>query len=278
MNRDSKFRQIVAGGLAVALAASTVACKKSASTEPGATGTSAPKAAAAVATSAAPGGESPQAVVDRMRKAGESKNFPEAVACLSPNARKDMATALYLGATMMVAFSQMGSQMGGAMMEGVAGMAEGMGGNVSEADKAKAKEEMEKSQKELAALSEKYNAVMQKHGLPVLPKEGEAPPAELSKEEMDKKFAALDHSAFVAETMALLDSMPGEHKSDSGPFQMPAGNLENLKIEGDKASASLGGEAMNFVQVDGRWFLDVDMMGGAGGPGGPGGEAPPAAN
>ena len=281
MTRESKLRPLVASGLALALVSGSVACKKA----PGAEGAPAAGAeAAAMAPAAAPaahgadGGETPQAVVERMKKAGESKNFAEAVSCLSPKARQEMSAALYLGATMMVAFSQMGSQMGGAMMEGMAGM----GGEVSEADKAKAKAEMEKSQKELAVLAEKYNTIMQKYGLPVMPKEGEAQPAELTKEEMDKKFAGLDHRAFVAETMALLDSMPGAKKEEGSPFELKDATLTDLKIDGDKATATLGGQPVSFVQVDGRWFLDMDMMGGpGGGPGGAGdmggmgGDAPP---
>jgi hypothetical protein len=271
MTRNSSTRSFVAGGLALLVVLTgSVACNKPASTEAG--GTVAPAATAAPARGA-DGGETPQAVVDRMKKAAEAKNFAEVAACLSPKARQEMSAAMYLGATMMVAFSQMGSQMGGAMMEGMAAM----GAETSEADKQKAKEQMEKTQKELGGLTDKYNAVMQKHGLPQLPKEGEAQPPEMSKEEMDKIFAKIDHPAFIAEVMAFLESMPGEKKLDEGgPFELKDGTLADLKIDGDKATGTVGGEAMNFVQVDGRWFIDADMMGGPGGAPADAGEAAPA--
>src|SRR5262245_55699861 len=87
MTRESKLRQLVAGGLAFALVPGSAACKKAPTADAAASpGTAAAAPAAAAATHGPDGGESPQAVVERMKKAGETKNFSEAVACLSPKA------------------------------------------------------------------------------------------------------------------------------------------------------------------------------------------------
>ncbi len=266
MNRSPKVRKVVVSTLAVALAASGLtACKKSPATgDAAATGSQmAPMQAAAKSEG---GGETPEAVVARMKKAAADKNMPEVVACLAPKARQEMTAAMYLGATMMVAFSQMGAQMGGAMMEGMAGMADGAAEVTAEA-KQKADAEAEKMKGELAKLADSYNTVMKKYGLPQLPKEGEPEPAEPSKEEMDKVFANIDHGAFITDVMALLDSMPGEKQDPESPFPMKDGALENLKIEGDSATGTVGGETLRFAKVDGRWYLDADPMGGGEMPG-----------
>ena len=269
MNRSLKLRPGVVSALTLALLVSGFAgCKKPAGDA--AAGGAAPAASAPAATKGPGGGETPEAVVARMKKAAEDKNMAEVVACMAPKARQEMSAAMYLGATMMVAFSQMGSAMGGAMMEGMSGMAEGMGGEVSAEDKKKAEEASAKMKTELAKLSEGYNGVMKKYGLPVMPKEGEPEPAEPSKEELDKLFANLDHGAFITDVMEFMESMPGEKSESDSPFAVKGDKLENLKIEGDKATGTVGGEAMNFVQIDGRWYLDADPTGMGGGPGGAG--------
>lgn len=274
MVQSLKFRPGVASTLALALLLpGFVACKKKEGAAAAGGNAMAPISKAAQVEG---GGETPEAVVERMKKAAADKNMAEVVACLAPKARQEMSAALYLGATMMVAFSQMGSAMGGAMMEGMTGMAEGMGGQVSDEDKKQAAEQAEKTKQELAKLTDNYNTTMKKYGLPQLPKEGEPEPAEPSKEDMDKMFANLDHGAFVTDVMALLESIPGESKPSEGPFAVQEGALENLKIEGDKASGTVGGETMNFTKIDGRWYLDADPMGMGGGE--MTGDAPPPAN
>jgi hypothetical protein len=103
---------------------------------------------------------------------------------------------------------------------------------------------------------------------------GAAAPKELSKEEMDKLFANLDHSAFVADVVKVMEAMPGkEEKPEAGPGEKIEGTLENLKIEGDRATGTVGGEPTSFVRVDGRWYLETDPTG-MGGPGGTSAGAP----
>lgn len=235
--------------LAAALLLPALACGKSPSGDAPA---AEPAAQAAAPVKREMGAETPEALVERMKKAAASKDLAEMAACMSPKSRTEMAMGMYLGATMMVAFSEMGLQMGDAM-------AGGMGDAMSDEDKKKAQENMEKGKAEVAQLKERYNEMVGKYGLPKMPAEGE-PEADMPKEEAEKLFASIDQGAFVADVMKFLESMPGEDKpsaDEAAPVKIPEGPLENLQIAGDTATGSVGGEAMNFVKVDGRWFVEM---------------------
>jgi len=198
-------------------------------------------------------------------KAGAAKeDFGEIAACLTPKSRAEMAMAMYMGATMMVAFSQMGVEMGGAMAEGMAEM----GGEPSNSDKQEVAEQKAKAMQEIAGLQKAYDALVAKYGLPAMPKEGEPEKPAPSKEEMEKLFANLDQGAFLNDALAVMKAMPGEHTSESGPVQIPEGGLENLKIEGDQATGTVGGDAFTFARIDGRWYVEELPKSGddAGGP------------
>ena len=65
-----------------------------------------------------------------------------------------------------------------------------------------------------------------------------------------------------------MKAMPGEHKDESGPVKIPEGGLENLKIEGDKATGTVGSDAFSFVKIDGRWYVE-DLPKGASDEGAP---------
>ena len=96
---------------------------------------------------ALPGAETPELLVERMKAGAAKEDFSEIAACLTPKNRTEMAMAMYMGATMMVAFAEMGAEMGGAMAEGMAGMA---GGEMSAEDKKKAEEQKAKAKADIA--------------------------------------------------------------------------------------------------------------------------------
>lgn len=227
--------------------ASTMGCNK-----PGAESAKSDAAMAPMAAKALPGAETPAALVARMKAGAAKEDFGEIAACLTPKSRAEMAIAMYMGATMMVAFSQMGVEMGSGMAEGMAGL----GGEPSAEDKQKAADQKAKAMQEIAGLQKAYDALVAKYGLPAMPKEGEPEKPAPSKEEMEKLFANLDQGAFLNDALAVMKAMPGEHKSESGPVQIPEGGLENLKIEGDKATGTVGGDAFTFARIDGRWYVE----------------------
>ncbi|MEO8196659.1 MAG: hypothetical protein ABI689_08050 [Thermoanaerobaculia bacterium] len=224
--------------------ASTMGCNKPAG--------NAPAAAAAPAEKKLPGAETPEALVERMKAGAAKEDFAEIAACLTPKNRTEMAMAMYMGATMMVAFADMGAEMGGSMAEGMAGMA----GEPSAADKKKVEEQKAKAKEEVGKLKAAYNNLVTKYGLPAMPKEGEAEKPQPTQEEVAKLFANIDQGAFLNDTMAVMKAMPGDHKDESGPVKIPAGGLENLKIEGDKATGTVGTDPFSFVKIDGRWYVE----------------------
>lgn len=241
--------------------ASTMGCNKPQVEQ--AKGEAAPAPAAAPAARALSGAETPELLVARMKAGAAKEDFGEIAACLTPKNRSEMAMAMYMGATMMVAFAEMGAEMGGAMAEGMAGM----GGEMSAEDKAKAEEQKAKAKEGIAGMKTAYNNLITKYGLPAMPKEGEPEKPEPTQAEMEKLFATIDHGAFLNDAMAVMKAMPGEESKDAGPVKIPEGGLENLKIDGDKATGTVGTDAFSFVKIDGRWYVeDLPKGGDDGGP------------
>jgi hypothetical protein len=232
--------------------ASTMGCKK-----PSAEAPAAAAAAAPAAEKKLPGAETPELLVERMKAGAAKEDFSEIAACLTPKNRTEMAMAMYMGATMMVAFAEMGAEMGG-------GMAEAMAGEMSAEDKEKAEEQKAKAKADIAGLKTAYNNLVTKYGLPAMPKEGEPEKPEPTQVEIEKLFANIDQGAFLNDALAVMKAMPGEDKADkSGPVQIPEGGLQNLKIEGDKATGTVGPDAFTFVKIDGRWYVEDLPKGGS---------------
>ena len=146
---------------------------------------------------------------------------------------------------------------------------------MSAEDKKKAEEQKAKAQADIAGMKTAYSTLVTKYGLPAMPKEGEAEKPEPTQEEIEKLFANIDQGAFLNDALAVMKAMPGEEAKDSGPVKVPEGGLENLKIEGDKASGTVGGDPFTFVKIDGRWYVE-DLPKGGSEEGAPAeGEAPP---
>jgi hypothetical protein len=208
-----------------------------------------------------PGAASPQELVERMKKAAEAEDLPGMAQCLTPKSRGELAKGIYLVTTMVVAFSQMGVEMG-------AGMAEAMGGeDASAEDKARQQAELEKARGEAAALRDRYNALVGKHGLPTMPAEGEEQ-AEPSDAELEAAFAKLEHGSFLADAAVFLESLPDSEEGEEeggapSPVKIGEGVLAGLAIDGDRATASLDGEPVEFVRIDDRWYFELPEEPGA---------------
>lgn len=209
----------------------------------------------------APGGATPQELVERMKKAAEAEDLQGIAQCLTPKSRGELAKGIYLITTMVVALSQMGVEMG-------EGLAEAMSGEEAGAEEARA--EREKARAEATAMRERYNALVSRHGLPIIPAEGEEQ-AEPSDVELEAAFARLEHGTFLADAAAFLESLPdADESAEDGPAPSPVkigdGVLADLAIDGDRARAKLDGEAVEFVRIDGRWFFELPEEPGAGEP------------
>lgn len=220
-------------------------------------------AAVALAATQPYGGESPEAVVERMRAAAENEDLGEMAACLSPNDRATLSLTMVMMTGMVVAFASMGAAMGEGMAEGMAEAFEDEETsdeeraemqNQAQANKAKALAEIE-------AMTGKFEAIVEKHGLEDVMGDDvdveDADPAEV--------LAGVDQVALLQDLMGFLEDLPGEEdeESDGGgdaPIDVPEGELTGLVIEGDAAHGTIGDEEVEFVKVDGRWYLSLDLM------------------
>jgi len=217
-----------------------------------------------------PGGDTPQAVVARMKAAAEHEDFKEMVECIAPAQRKEMAVGLVLGTTMMVAFLDMGSEM-------AMGMAEGMTEAVSDGAEptAEQKAEMEKAKAEAKRktdeLKKKHEAIMVRYGLKERMEAMQAQSNEGSGNEgggspdeaIGKLLAGVDERALIADLMGFMGAM-GEaqgHGEAKKPMSF-AGEVKDYKITGDTATARAGEETIQFVRVDGRWYVAPDEKSG----------------
>jgi hypothetical protein len=196
------------------------------------------------------GAASPQAVVARLLKAGETKNVAEIFACMDPQSRLEGTTALLMGATMMLAFMDMGAGMGAAMAEGMAEAFSEDGAKPE--DKAKLAKGKAEAAAKAAELKKKYSTLLKKHGLPDLLDEK----AGMPEEGPDKLLAKIDQPAFAADVLAFFEQLGDKEKKEAaaGTPDIPK-DVKDYQIQGDRATAKSGTETIEFVKVDGAWYF-----------------------
>lgn len=188
--------------------------------------------------------DSPQASFDAAKAAAKTKDFNVLCDCFTPESMDVMAGSMIMTASMMKA------------MGGLAAL----GGE-------KAKQDFEANCKVL-------DDVLARHGVSedqLKSMQGMNPAS--SPEDMMAAFAKLttpikDKSAFIGEIMNALDSVNQGKQGGMGenkPTEMFEGKLENLKVEGDRASAQVvltpGGkeerESIGFKKVNGSWLIEL---------------------
>lgn len=207
-----------------------------------------------LAAAATDGAETPQKLVARMKAASETEDMKEMLACIAPDDRATFSMMMVLAAGMMVAFGSMGTGMAD-------GMAEAFGGEEG-AKQAKEDPELVKAKAKVAAMEKEYAAVLEKHGLGELAKEGPGPGSEA---DAKKLFAKVDHAALLVDLMAFLDKHADKKEGGEAgggpsatPFQPADFDLSKLKVEGDSAHIE-GSKDMRFVRVDGRWYVTMPV-------------------
>jgi hypothetical protein len=206
--------------------------------------------APALHAAAALGAESPQALVERLRNAASKEDFGELAACLAPAARLEMAQGIWVGATMMIAMSS-------AMGDMAAGMGEAM--DESEEGKANAAKAKAEAEAKFGVWKKRYDDTAKKHGLPTLEsfEKVEGDPSTL--------LTKTDQVAVITDFGNLLTSFGEEQQGEKRPTKQIEGQLEGLKVDGDTAEGTLGGDPIEFVKIDGRWFI-AELPQGGGGP------------
>jgi hypothetical protein len=191
------------------------------------------------------GGESPAALVERLRQAAADENFGEFAACLAPPARKEMAMGLWTGTTMMIGMASSTDSFADGLGEAIIGAMEGEAASSEEAAKAKqAKAELEKK---FADWQKRYDDVMAKYGLPKLS-------AQEDPGDLEEHFAKIDLVGLTNDLGGLL-KLFRESEGGRADTSVPEGQLEDLVIEGDTARGMLGGDVAEMIRIDGRWYI-----------------------
>jgi hypothetical protein len=200
------------------------------------------------------GAKTPQAVVARMSKGADAGDVAEIVACMDPDSRADATMAMVMGATMMVAFMDMGAGMAG-------GMADGMGdsGAMKPEDKAKLEKEKAAAAAKAKKAKASLSALLKKYGLPDFLDPSTPKPKSGSGRAMLSK---VDQPALVADLNRLMDEIGDKDSKNQSHDAVPApDDVTDYAIAGDHATAKAGSKTLEFVKVDGRWFIKTPPMG-----------------
>jgi hypothetical protein len=219
-------------------------------------------AAVALAATQPYGGESPEAVVERMRAAAESEDLGEMAACLSPDDRATLSLTMVMMTGMVMAFAAMGAEMGEGMAEGMAEAFEDEEMSDEERAAAKAERDAEKAKAtaEIEQMTKQFEALVAKHGL----EEAMADDSDMDDADPAEVLAGVDQVALLQDLMGFLENLPGESEEgddgEDGPVDVPEGELSGLVIDGSTAHGLIGDEEVDFVEVDGRWYLSLDLM------------------
>jgi hypothetical protein len=166
------------------------------------------------------GADSPQALADRLVAAAKKGDGYELAACTVPNDRNAIAGTLVFTTTMIV----------GAMGNDETQRAEG-----------------KKFRTELDSIFKKYGVDKNiKDPEAILRKDGEADYSALAR--------GADTVALSGDLMKFMKDLPGV--AGDGPFAAYT-RISNLKVDGDKATATGADGPLEFVKVGARWYVHV---------------------
>ena len=73
--------------------------------------------------------------------------------------------------------------------------------------------------------------------------------------EADDLFKGVDLNAYVSEALTFMKSHVKKGENPAEALPVPQGKVADVKIDGDKATASLSGKDINFSKISGRWFI-----------------------
>ena len=183
------------------------------------------------------GAATPQDVVSTLQKATASRDYGTAFSLVAPAARKEFASEAIAGVLMVLAFSNPDSGMPGG--------------------KPLPKAELDKKRKDYRAAVDLATSTFKPYGLDAVVGKSALSPEE--EKRMDASIAKADTVALLTSVMNAMDKigpllgMKREQKS-SLPFDL--GAVSGYKIAGDKATATSAKETVNFVRIDGRWYLN----------------------
>ena len=181
------------------------------------------------------GGATPQEVIGGIQKAGKAGDFPGVVRYVSPSGRTELVKEGLIGLMFMFALSDPDDPMPGS--------------------KPLAKAELETKRKNYRAARDIIVAALKPYGLESLVDQsgGDA------QKTLDAAIAKADSVAMVTSLMNALDRVGpllGMTKSEKPKVPFLFENVTDYQIKGDRATAKSGTETLDFIRLDGRWYIN----------------------
>jgi hypothetical protein len=183
------------------------------------------------------GGATPQEVVTGLQKAVKSGDVSSAFGYISPAGRTRLADEAVVGVVMVLQFSDPSDPMPGS--------------------KPLPKAELDAKIKQYRAAVDLAKATLKPYGLDVIV--GKPPLSPETKKVMDANLPKADTVALMTNLLATMEKigpMVGMKKTERPPLPFEVGTVTDYKISGDKATAKATNETLEFVRIDGRWYLN----------------------
>jgi hypothetical protein len=188
-------------------------------------------------TSKVYGGATPQEVVAGLQKAAKAGDLNTAFTFISPAGRTELAGDAVAGVLMVLAFSDPSDPMPGG--------------------KPLPKAELDAKMKQYRSAVDMVKETLKPYGLDVVVGKPALSPE--TKKVMDASLAKADTVALMTSLMATMDKigpMLGMKKGEKPGLPFDVGTVSDYKITGDKATAKSTSETLDFVKIDGRWYIN----------------------
>ena len=205
-------------------------------------------ASAAVAQGAKPtGAATPQEAVAVLQKAAASGEMLQTLNVISPNGLKQIASEGVTGIVMVLAFSDPDDPMPGGPKP--------------------TKTELDAKRKQYKTAVDLATQVLKPYGLDtIIGKPALAPDTQ---KVMDSAIAKADNFALINSlyaSMVKIGPLLGMKESPKPTPPVKIGTVSNYKINGDKATAQNDANPIDFVRINGRWYIEPPAEPGSGKP------------
>jgi hypothetical protein len=193
--------------------------------------------AAAQVPPAVYGAATPQEAVTGIKAAAAAHDMGGAMKFVSPAGRKSLSEDMLLGMLVMLAFSDPSDPMPGGPK--------------------KSAKELDTEKKNYASAVASVKGMLKPHGLESLMTM--KPMNESTQKFLSTALDKTDTVVLIGSGIATMEKigpllgMKKDEKPNELPFEI--GAVSGYKITGDKATAQNGKETIDFVKVDGRWYL-----------------------
>ncbi|MEO6223069.1 MAG: hypothetical protein ABIP90_07445 [Vicinamibacterales bacterium] len=196
----------------------------------------------------ASGAATPQEAVAVIKNASTANDMMVALPVISPRGLKVIANEGVTGVLMVLAFSDPDDAMPGSAKP--------------------AKAELDAQRRKYQGAVDLAKQVLKPYGLDTMI--GKPVLAADVQKSIDAALDKADNTALIKSlfgAMVKMGPMLGMKEAPKPDALVKVGNVSGYKIDGDKATAQNGAETMDFVRIDGRWFIEPPAAPGA--PAGP---------